>query len=395
MKNSTNKFVRKPGNQSVNRFTNGLAEESAKDSAQNILKNIPQKDLRNIRRILAHIKGVSYETVMLYPEKILLNQKESEIFAELIERYERAEPISKIIGQKSFWKNDFYVNFAVLDPRPETEIIIEAVLQCFNEKMHAEKREETRIIREPQKILDIGTGSGCILLSLLREFKNTQGIGIDISQEAIEVARKNREMVGIDRKRAVFLNIGWNDLEERGGKGKRKGQEKEIGEDEERGEIRCIGGVKSLEDVDVIVSNPPYIRSAEIEELDENVRNYDPRIALYGGRDGLDSYREICAIAAEIFRRNQRKKHLRKQSIDPKHKKQENNGRNSGEEFVGRIFLEVGYDQAKDVSKILKENGFKMVETRRDLAGIERVVEGVFGSEDSADMGASTKLMNR
>lgn len=309
-------------------------------SALKLLKSISPKDLKNIRRILAHIKQVSYESLMLYPEKILLNQDEQQIFTEFLERYERSEPISKIIGIKDFWKDSFIVNSSVLDPRPETEILVEAVLRCFNEG--------------PRKILDIGTGSGCILLSLLREFPKAPGIGIDISSEAIEVAKRNRDLLKIDPSRGQFLNISWNDLRNL------INQMNNLKTPQYYGEESLLDGI-DLDGIDLIVSNPPYIRTADIDKLDENVRNYDPRIALDGGKDGLDSYREICAIAKEIFAENQKNKENKNDLLKP----------------IGRIFLEVGYDQANDVAEILKDNGFDRIKKTQDLSGIERIVEGV------------------
>lgn len=276
-----------------------------------LLKEVAHESIRDVRRILAHTKGVSYEFLMFYPEKVTLNHEEQQKFEEFLERYRKLEPISKIIERKNFWKDEFFVNGEVLDPRPETELIIEGVLERCRGKM------------SPKKILDIGTGSGCILLSILREFPEASGIGIDISRDAIEVAERNRKELGINEGRARFLNIGWNDL-------------------------RQAQYQKELRDVDIIVSNPPYIRTADIAGLDENVRKYDPMVALDGGADGLHAYREICAMGREILA-----------------------------DRSARIFLEVGYDQADEVARILEENGFKEIAKIRDLAGIERVVCGV------------------
>jgi release factor glutamine methyltransferase len=159
-------------------------------------------------------------------------------------------------------------------------------------------------------------------LSILSELKKSNGIGIDISKSAIDVAEKNKNKLKI--KNATFLNISWN----------------EIFSFLERKEIN----------IDVIVSNPPYIRTADIDFLDDSVKNFDPHIALDGGKDGLSAYKEICYVAKNILRKNQKR---------------------TEEKY---IFLEVGYDQAEYVKNILEENEFFNIAFSRDLSGINRVV---------------------
>jgi release factor glutamine methyltransferase len=262
------------------------------------------------RLIIAKIKNLRYEDVLLSPKKIFLDDREQALFRGMLARYRKNEPISKIIGRRSFWKHDFFVNENVLDPRPETELIIEMVLTRFAKSA-------------PLRFLDIGTGSGCILLSLLSEFRNAVGLGVDISQGAIQVAERNRNTLEI-ADRAVFLPIDWNKLNT----------------------AILMENVQFGGAVDVIVSNPPYIKSSDIALLDDNVKNYDPIIAIDGGEDGLTAYREISAITKEILVAH------------------------------GTIFLEVGYNQADDVKKILINNGFSDVHSEKDLNGIDRVVVG-------------------
>lgn len=281
-------------------------------TAFDLLKNATPNNIRDIRKIIAHIKNISYEQVLFFSEKIELNDDEIQNFYEFLSRYNRHEPISKIIGKKDFWKHTFFVDGNVLDPRLETELIIEEILARFN----ADKSFN---------FLDIGTGSGCILLSILSEFKKSKGIGIDISKNAIEVAERNKNELEIDN--ATFLNISWN-------------------------EIFSCSKIRDM-DIDIIVSNPPYIRTADINFLDENVKNFDPRIALDGGTDGLVAYKEICCIAKNLLRKNRKSKKSKKEKY---------------------IFLEVGYDQAEDVKNILEENGFSNVSFSKDLSGINRVV---------------------
>lgn len=257
------------------------------------------KSLKDLRLIIAHVKKTSYEQIALYADQVDLDDSDLTSFEELLVRYKSGAPISKILNIRGFWKHDFFVNEFVLDPRPETELIIEEVLKRFNTE-------------DEFKFLDVGTGSGCILLSLLSEFKNSYGIGIDISPEAIQVALRNQEKLHITN--AEFLNIGWNDF---------------------RGSV------------DIIVSNPPYIRTQDIATLDVSVKEYDPIIALDGGLSGLRSYEEISSLA--------------KQWISP----------------GGCIFFEVGYDQAKDVADILTQRGYTSIEISKDLAGIDRLVSGI------------------
>lgn len=256
--------------------------------------------IRDARLLIAKIKNIAYEKILFTPEEISLDNEEQSLFFNMLLRYKNNEPISKIINKKSFWKHDFFVNRDVLDPRPETELIINCIL--------------SRISKESIiKFLDIGTGSGCILLSLLYEYPNAIGLGIDISKKAIEIAEHNKNVVNI--KNAGFLNIGWNDLEN-----------------------------VFNEKFDIIVSNPPYIKSCDIKSLDENVKNYDPLISLDGGTDGLNSYKEIAKISKNILSKN------------------------------GIIFLEVGYDQAKDVKTIFSHYGFTSFEIIKDLNEIDRIV---------------------
>lgn len=258
---------------------------------------------RDIRRMISHIKSLSYEDVFFNGATIFLTPEEYDRFLDMIHRYENSTPISKIIHRKSFWRHDFFVNEDVLDPRPETELIVETVLQHFN-------------MNDKLRFIDLGTGSGCILLSLLHEFKKSTGVGIDVSPKAIDVATRNQELLNIDR--ATFVSADWND------------QSKFMGE--------------SPDLFDVVVSNPPYIRTDDIASLDENVRKYDPMVALDGGSGGLDAYVRIVAISRYLLKEN------------------------------GMIFLEVGYDQADDIISLLETNGYQSISKAKDINGIDRVV---------------------
>ena len=231
-----------------------------------------------------------------YPE---ITDSQKQTINSMLQRRCNHEPLDKIIGQKEFYKSVFKVNQNVLSPRPDTEILVEKALELMSKNM-------------PYKILDLGTGSGCILLSLLKERQQTKGVGIDISKKALEVAKENASLLGVS-SRVEFINKSWNDA-------------------------------SLKEEFDIIVSNPPYIESDEIKKLDKGVKDYDPMLALDGGKDGLDCYREIANLTPQWLK------------ID------------------GYILLEVGYNQAEIVKEVFEDVGCKFVEFANDLSGIKRCV---------------------
>ena len=218
-------------------------------------------------------------------------------------------PLDKILGHKEFYKYDFFTSEDVLSPRPDTEILLETALDLTRQNAF-------------QNVLDLGVGSGCVLLSLLKENTNIQGVGVDISSKALNIAKQNAHRLEVE-KRCRFLNKSWFDED----------------------------FISSLnEQFDLIVSNPPYIKTAEIKDLDIEVRAHDPLVALDGGKDGLKDYIQIAKTAPHLL--------------------------NTG----GYIALEVGIGQALDVRHIFEEQNFKHIQTIPDLSGIERVV--VFQKRD-------------
>lgn len=235
------------------------------------------------------------------PHRALTPEQEA-TFADYVSRRERREPVSHILGRKGFWKVMLAVNADVLTPRPETEVIVDYVLKQFPEAMAF-------------NILDLGVGSGAIILSILAERPAAKGLATDISDEALAVARENASNLGL-APRLAFARGDWT------------------------------AGLAD-ESFDVIVSNPPYIASEVIETLEPEVRQYDPRIALDGGQDGLDAYRRL---APEIMR-----------VLKP----------------GGAFAVEIGFDQKDAVEALFKEAGASDVWTIKDLSTHDRVVVGV------------------
>lgn len=209
------------------------------------------------------------------------------------------KPVSRILGKRAFYGRDFTINERVLDPRPDSETLIEAVLALADET--------------PRHILDLGTGSGALVITLLAERVQWSGLGVDISEPALAVARNNAAALGV----AARL------------------------------EFCCSDWFKSIDATfDMIVANPPYVTAGEMEWLARDVMDYDPHLALYGGADGLDPYRLICGQAA---------RHLTPQ---------------------GWLVFEIGALQARSVSALMQEAGFAALQVRADLAGRDRVVMG-------------------
>ena len=240
-------------------------------------------------------------------EKILINldqeidEKNILIFKKYLQRRSNNEPIAYILKEKEFWSKKFYVNKNTLIPRPETEILIEKLLKIFKKKRLS--------------ILDIGTGSGCILISLILNLKNSIGEGIDISKKAIFVAEKNA------RKHKIFNRI----------KFKTKS-------------IERISGKR----FDLIVSNPPYIEKKDIKNLSEDIKRYEPRMALDGGNDGLDLIKKVIYKSKEILKIN------------------------------GTLALEIGNEQIIKVSKILIDNNFRIKHVIKDYTNNVRSVIAVY-----------------
>lgn len=232
-----------------------------------------------------------------------LTKEQLDSFNKMIQDRLKGRPIAYIVNNREFMGLDFYVEEGVLIPRPDTEPLVEEVIELVKGK-------------ENLKIVDIGTGSGAITVSLAKYIKDCQVYSLDISDKALSIGLKNAISNEVEDKINFIKSNIFSGIEDKG-----------------------------LE-LDVIVSNPPYIRRADIETLHTQVKDYEPYIALEGGEDGLDFYRDITRESV---------KYLKDKGI---------------------LAFEVGHDQAEDVSEILKHNGYTNIYTKKDLQGIDRVVIG-------------------
>ncbi|KFE35027.1 peptide chain release factor N(5)-glutamine methyltransferase [Thioclava atlantica] len=245
------------------------------------------------RRLLAHALAIAPDRLTLALHDPMPEGADARLEAALSAR-EARQPVAQITGKRLFWGHAFRVTRDTLDPRPETEILVETALE--HPFVHA---------------LDLGTGTGCILISLLKSMPFAAGLGTDLSPGALEVARGNAQALGV-ADRAKFLRSDW---------------------------FAEVPGR-----FDLIVSNPPYIAEAEMEGLSPDVRDWEPHGALTPGGDGLDAYRAIAKGAPARLMAG------------------------------GRIVLEIGPTQAAAVTELLAAQGFEAIETRQDLDGRDRVI---------------------
>ena len=235
--------------------------------------------------------------IILNPKEVL-NAKQLGKFKSLIERRKKGEPIAYLINKKEFWKDEFFVNKDVLIPRPDSELIIEQVLKIYSKD-------------DQLQILDIGTGSGCILLSILKERSNFYGTGIDISKKSINVSKFNAKQLNLTN-RVKFFHSSVDNFNN----GK----------------------------YDMIVSNPPYIEQLSLKYLEKDVVNFEPKLALSGGFDGFSKIRKVINKASILIKKN------------------------------GKFILEIGFNQKNKVIKILKDEGFYVNKAIKDYGNNDRCV---------------------
>lgn len=255
------------------------------------------------RLLLEHICGTDRNTLLVHGDRTVSPEEEKQ-YLDAVERRSRRIPLQQITGQQEFMGLPFWVNSNVLIPRQDTEVLVEEVLKHTHDGM---------------RILDMCTGSGCILISILHYSNDCEGLGVDISSLALEVAEENAERL-LSGRTGVSARFLQSDL------------------------FEAVDGK-----YDILVSNPPYIRSAVVDTLMPEVKDYEPRIALDGEEDGLVFYRRILSDC---------KKNLKK---------------------GGMLFFEIGYDQAEAVKGMMEQAGFLEVTVKKDFGGLDRVVFGTLG----------------
>ena len=270
------------------------------------LENISDTPRLDVELLLKRALGdVDSMYIRMYLDKELSEDQEK-YFLEMMKDRLNQRPIAYILENREFMGLDFFVREGVLIPRPDTETLVEEIINICNNKTGL-------------NILDIGTGSGAITVSLAKYLDKSHVVSVDISDIALEIASKNAISNKVD-ERIDFIKSD------------------------------VFSNVSRENKFDIIVSNPPYIKKSDIDGLDRQVKDFEPYNALEGGEDGLDFYRKITKESREFLNEN------------------------------GILAYEVGHDQASDVSKIMQQNGFKGIYTKSDLQGFERVVIGFYNN---------------
>jgi len=267
-------------------------------NATKILKSASIKSSKlDCEVLLSNVLKINREKMLVNLNK-KINHQDFIVFNKLINRRVKNEPVAYIVGYKEFWNKKFKVNSDVLIPRPDTEILVEEVIKLIK-------------INSSLNILDIGTGTGCVILSVLNERKKCYGIGLDISKKAINIAKHNAKIQQI-KNRIKFINSSIDKF--------------------------YVGKY------DLIISNPPYIKSGDIKNLDKDVSFYEPEIALNGGYDGYSKIREIIYRSSVLIKEK------------------------------GKLFLEIGYNQKSEVIRILNCNKFYINKVVKDLGKNNRCI---------------------
>jgi len=272
--------------------------QSAVTEGTNILKDrFIQTAQLDTEILMAKALGTNREYIILNNDKVL-NEKNLKYFKKLVQERATRKPIAYLLKKKFFWDSEFYLNKNTLIPRPDTEIIIEQVLKFTKNKNYL-------------RILDIGVGSGCILLSILKERKNFYGTGIDISKNSLDICKINAKKLLVDGRVKFF-----------------------------KSDVDKFAQGK----YDLIVSNPPYIKRCDLKYLEGDVLKFEPKLALDGGLDGLSVIRKVIKKSSELLKKN------------------------------GKFILEISFDQKNKVIKLLNNKGFYINSTIKDLAKNDRCI---------------------
>ena len=269
-----------------------MISSSALKNAESILKKSQIPSWRLDAEILLAEVLRKDRSELIIRNNIKISNKKAFTFNRYIDRRKKFEPVAYILNNKEFFSLDFFVNKNSLIPRPETELMVEKAIEIYKKKA--------------PNILDIGTGSGCIIISVLRHLPKSRGIGLDISKNAIKVAKFNSEkLLKVYNKRLKFMNVS-------------------------------IEKLSNNRIFDLILANPPYINSKDIRNLSTDIKRYEPKIALDGGNDGLDVIKKVIYKSLRILKHN------------------------------GTLAIEIGNNQYFAVSKLLRKNGFKETTLLKD-----------------------------
>lgn len=278
-----------------------LHYRDAKENLKEAGVETPDLDARLLLQAVANLSDTDFITA-----DFQLDEEQKRVYSNYIYRRINREPVSKILGYREFYGRRFKVTKDTLDPRPDTEILIEQAL------------EWARTQDRPLRLLDLGTGTGCIILTLLAEIGDATGMACDLSPDALAVAADNAQQLDLDGK-VEFVLSDW---------------------------YESVTG-----QFDLIVSNPPYIPNPDIPTLPKDVRNHDPILALDGGMDGFDAYKKLFSSLKNFLKPD------------------------------GRAFFEFGFSQGENVSRLVDDSNLHMVGITPDIAGIPRVVEISYGEK--------------
>ena len=268
-----------------------------KEANETLKKNNIKSAKLDSEILLSKVIKQERKYVILNYNKSLTKEKYN-IFKSLIKDRSKGKPIAYLLGKKDFWKNEFKITEGVLIPRPDTELIIHEVLKLSKN-------------RSKLKVLDIGIGSGCILLSILREKKDFYGVGIDLSKKSIELSKYNTFKLGLKNRTKFF-----------------------------KSDVDNFNYGK----YDLIISNPPYINKLDLRYLDKDVIGFEPKSALNGGLDGISEIRKVIRKSSELIKKN------------------------------GKLVLEIAFDQKDRVKRLLKNNGFYINKTLKDFGKNDRCI---------------------
>ena len=272
-------------------------EKVIKIASQKFINNNIKSSLLDSEILLSRAIKKSRDFVILN-SNYKINEKERNYFEKMVYQRLKGKPIAYLIGKKSFWKNEFFINEKVLIPRPDTEIIVEQVLKIYKNKKDI-------------SFLDIGFGSGCILLSILNERKDFKATGVDISHHALKVCKINAYRMRLNNRLRLFKS----DIDKFS-----------------RGKY------------DLIISNPPYIKNLDLKYLEKDIINFEPKLALDGGLDGTSEIRKIIKKSSELIKKG------------------------------GKLILEIAYNQKQEVKELLKQNSFYTNSVIKDLGKNDRCI---------------------